>query len=47
MQSLIVSGARVHTGNGRVGRDDAQETFVKGFVAAWNRVMNPDRFDLA
>ena len=27
--------------------DDAQEAFVKDFVAAWNKVMNLDRFDLA
>ncbi len=27
--------------------DDAQETFVHDFVAAWNKVMNLDRFDLA
>jgi len=26
---------------------DAQETFVKDFVAAWNKVMNLDRFDIA
>ncbi len=26
--------------------DDAQETFVRDFVAAWNKVMNLDRFDL-
>ncbi len=26
---------------------DAQETFVKDFVAAWTKVMNLDRFDLA
>jgi catalase-peroxidase len=26
---------------------DAKETFVKDFVAAWNKVMNLDRFDLA
>lgn len=26
---------------------DAQEKFVKDFVAAWNKVMNLDRFDLA
>lgn len=26
---------------------DAQEKFVKDFVAAWNKVMNADRFDLA
>ncbi len=27
--------------------DDAQESFVHDFVAAWNKVMNLDRFDLA
>jgi len=27
--------------------DDAQETFVHDFVAAWTKVMNLDRFDLA
>jgi catalase-peroxidase len=27
--------------------DDAQEKFVHDFVAAWNKVMNLDRFDLA
>jgi catalase-peroxidase len=25
---------------------DAQDKFVKDFVAAWNKVMNADRFDL-
>jgi catalase-peroxidase len=29
------------------GSSDAGEKFVKDFVAAWNRVMNLDRFDLA
>ena len=29
------------------GCDDAQEKFVHDFVAAWNKVMNLDRFDLA
>ena len=29
------------------GCKDAQEKFVKDFVAAWNKVMNLDRFDLA
>jgi len=28
------------------GADDAQETFVRDFVAAWSKVMNLDRFDL-
>jgi len=27
--------------------DDSQEKFVHDFVAAWNKVMNLDRFDLA
>ena len=27
--------------------DDAKEAFVQDFVAAWNKVMNLDRFDLA
>ena len=26
---------------------DSQGKFVKDFVAAWNKVMNADRFDLA
>ncbi len=29
------------------GCEDSQEQFVKDFVAAWNKVMNLDRFDLA
>ncbi|MDE2839979.1 MAG: catalase/peroxidase HPI, partial [Chloroflexota bacterium] len=29
------------------GCDDAQETFVRDFVRAWDKVMNLDRFDLA
>jgi catalase-peroxidase len=28
------------------GADDAQEKFVRDFVAAWHKVMNADRFDL-
>jgi catalase-peroxidase len=27
--------------------NDSQATFVKDFVAAWNKVMNLDRYDLA
>jgi catalase-peroxidase len=27
--------------------DDAQEKFVRDFVAAWNKVMDLDRFDVA
>jgi catalase-peroxidase len=26
--------------------DDAEEKLVKGFVAAWDKVMNLDRFDV-
>lgn len=29
------------------GSADAQDKFVKDFIAAWNKVMNLDRFDLA
>ncbi|HWQ66151.1 MAG TPA: catalase/peroxidase HPI [Methanospirillum sp.] len=29
------------------GSSDAEDTFVQDFVAAWNKVMNLDRFDLA
>jgi len=29
------------------GQDDAREKFVRDFAAAWNKVMNADRFDLA
>jgi catalase-peroxidase len=28
------------------GSSDSQEKFVKDFIAAWNKVMNLDRFDL-
>ena len=28
-------------------RSDAQREFVPDFVAAWDKVMNLDRFDLA
>ena len=29
------------------GQSDAEDKFVQDFVAAWNKVMNADRFDLA
>lgn len=29
------------------GQDDAKERFLRDFVAAWNKVMQADRFDLA
>jgi catalase-peroxidase len=28
-------------------QEDAKQKFVRDFVAAWNKVMNADRFDLA
>jgi catalase-peroxidase len=28
-------------------QDDNREKFVKDFIAAWTKVMNADRFDLA
>jgi catalase-peroxidase len=28
------------------GSADANEKFVRDFIAAWNKVMNLDRFDL-
>ncbi|MNT62167.1 Catalase-peroxidase [compost metagenome] len=28
-------------------QDDSQRKFVNDFVAAWNKVMNADRFDIA
>ena len=28
------------------GENDSKEKFVKDFVAAWNKVMNADRFDV-
>ncbi len=39
--SILRSYAEVYA------QDDAQEKFVNDFVAAWNKVMNADRFDLA
>ena len=29
-----------------VAQDDAKEKFVRDFVAAWNKAMNLDRFDV-
>ena len=39
--SILRSYAEVYA------QDDNQEKFVKDFVAAWTKVMNADRFDLA
>jgi catalase (peroxidase I) len=37
----------VLTGNVALESMYAKEAFVKDFVAAWNKVMNLDRYDLA
>lgn len=39
--SILRSYAEVYA------QDDAKEKFVHDFVAAWTKVMNADRFDLA
>ena len=39
--TVLVGGFRA------VGANDAQDKFVQDFVAAWHKVMNLDRFDLA
>jgi catalase-peroxidase len=39
--SILRSYAEVYAQN------DNKEKFVKDFVAAWNKVMNADRFDIA
>jgi catalase (peroxidase I) len=43
------SGLRIELGAPRPREvyacDDAKDTFVRDFVAAWNKVMNLDRFD--
>ena len=39
--SILRSYAEVYA------QDDNKEKFVKDFVAAWTRVMNADRFDIA
>ena len=52
LQDLYVDPQTRGTGLGRAlieavyARADAKEKFVKDFVAAWNKVMNADRFDL-
>jgi catalase-peroxidase len=39
--SILRSYAEVYA------QDDNQEKFIQDFVAAWTKVMNADRFDLA
>jgi len=44
---IFGSNARLRAVSEVYGSDDAQDKFVHDFVAAWNKVMNLDRFDLA
>jgi catalase-peroxidase len=44
--SFVISAAKFKTHAEVYGSSDAQEKFVHDFVAAWNKVMNLDRFDL-
>ena len=43
---IFGSNSRLRAISEVYGSDDAQEKFVHDFVAAWNKVMNLDRFDL-
>ena len=38
--------ACVAFGGTTLAGDDAKEKFIQDFTAAWNKVMNADRFDL-
>jgi len=44
---IFGSNARLRAIAEVYGSDDAQGKFVQDFVAAWNKVMNLDRFDIA
>jgi len=44
---IFGSNARLRAIAEVYGSDDAQEKFVQDFVAAWNKVMNLDRFEIA
>uniref|UniRef100_B3EK43 Catalase (Peroxidase I)-like protein n=1 Tax=Chlorobium phaeobacteroides (strain BS1) TaxID=331678 RepID=B3EK43_CHLPB len=43
---IFGSNARLRAIAEVYGSDNAQEKFVHDFVAAWNKVMNLDRFEL-
>ncbi|NTW54028.1 MAG: catalase-peroxidase, partial [Chlorobaculum sp.] len=43
---IFGSNARLRAIAEVYGSDDAQEKFARDFVAAWNKVMNLDRFEL-
>ena len=44
---LFGSNSQIRAAAEVYASDDAKETFVKDFVAAWTKVMNLDRYDLA
>jgi hypothetical protein len=43
----IMPGRRPSTPSGHYVQADSGKAFVKDFVAAWTKVMNLDRFDIA
>ncbi|MEX0846830.1 MAG: catalase-peroxidase, partial [Ilumatobacteraceae bacterium] len=43
---VVGSNARLRAIAEVYGADDADDHFVRDFVAAWTKVMNLDRFDL-
>ena len=44
---IFSSNAQLRAVAEAYGSSDGQQKFVRDFVAAWNKVMNLDRFDLA
>lgn len=44
---IFGSSSELRAFAGVYGSADAQAKFVADFVAAWNKLMNADRFDLA
>ncbi len=47
MASYLVFVEEVNCEAEVYGSDDAEQKFVRDFVAAWDKVMNLDRFELA
>ena len=46
VELIFGSNSRLRAIAAVYGNDDAQEKFVHDFVAAWNKVMNLDQFDV-
>ena len=46
MDLVFGSNSQLRALSEAYAQDDNKEKFVKDFVAAWNKVMNNDRFDL-